>query len=353
MILFSSCIRHATLPFATLAAAVFSVCNPVLARAQDAGYHVIEKQHLDGEVRWDYLTMDAEHRHLFITHGDKVDVYDVDKKQIVGAIANTPGVHGVALAPELDRGFTSNGTDNSVSIFSLSTLNVIGNTPSEKKPDAIVYDPVSKRVFAANGGSESLTPIDAVAGKSLPAIKLGGKPESAAVDGKGHLFINIEDKNQLVVVDTMNLAVTNRYDLSSSCDEPAGISIDSAGARLFIGCHNQKMAIVDANTGKVLDTPKIGRGSDATTYDATKKRAFSSNSDGTLNVIAATDGTHYRLEQTVTTMPGARTMALDPASHKLYLVTAEVEPAEAPAEGKPAPRRRMKAGTFTLIVVSP
>ncbi|MFI4940481.1 MAG: YncE family protein, partial [Burkholderiales bacterium] len=248
-------------------AAAYGLCNPISSVAQDGGYHVIAKQHLDGGVKWDYLIVDAGHRHLFITHGDRVDVFDIDKKQMAGTIPNTPGVHGVALAADLDRGFTSNGKDNSITIFALSTLKVIGTAPTEKKPDGIAYDPASKRVFAANGESESLTPVDAATGKALAAIPLGGKPEFVAVDGKGTLFVNVEDKNQLVVVDTRKLTVTHRYDLSASCNEPAGLSIDPTAQRLFVGCHNKKMAIVDADSGKILDAPDIGLGSDATAYD--------------------------------------------------------------------------------------
>jgi YVTN family beta-propeller protein len=338
---------------AIAAVAAFSLCNPVLSHAEDAGYHVTDKQHLDGDVKWDYLIVDAEHRHLFITHGDRVDVFDVDKKQIVGAIPNTHGVHGVALAADLDRGFTSNGKDNSVTLFELSTLKVIGTTPTEKKPDGIVYDPASKRVFAANGESGSLTPVDAVTGKSLASIPLGGKPEFVAVDGKGRLFVNLEDKNQLLVVDTQRLAITHRYDLSDSCDEPAGLSIDPSTQRLFVGCHNKKLTIVDADTGKILDTLPIGRGNDATAYDVAAKLAFSSNGDGTLTVISALDAAHYQIKQTVNTMPGARTLAIDPVSHKVYLVAAETEPAEAATQTKPMPRARLKPDTFTLITVSP
>ncbi len=343
--------KSAATAAAALAAAV--LCHPPASLAQDTAYHVVDKQHLDGDVKWDYLSMDAQHRHLFITHGDRVDVYDVDKKQVVGTIPNTRGVHGVAVAADLDRGYTSNGADNSVTIFVLSTLQVVGSAPTGIKPDGIVYDPASKRVFAVNGGSGSATPIDAAAGKALAAIPLGGKPEFLAVDGKGRLFVNLEDKNQLVVIDTMKLAVTHRYDLSASCDEPAGLSIDPVGERLFVGCHNQKMAIVDANTGKILAAPAKGRGSDATDYDQGARLAFSSNGDGTLNVIAARDATHYQVKQTVTTMPRARTMAIDPVSHKIYLVAAEVDAAGAGGTQPPPRRPPLKAGTFTLITVAP
>ncbi len=337
---------------AILALAAGCLCNPVSSRADEINYHVIDKQHLDGEVKWDYLIVDAEHRHLFITHGDRVDVFDIDQKQIVGTIADTHGVHGVALAADLNRGFTSNGKDNSVTIFALSTLKVIGLVPTGKKPDGIVYDPASKRVFVANGESGSLTPIDALAGTELGPIPLGGKPEFVAVDGQGRLFVNLEKKNQLLVVDTQKLAITHRYDLSASCDEPAGLSIDPAARRLFVGCHNQKMAIVDADTGNILDAPHIGRGSDATAYDMAPKLAFSSNGDGTLNVISARDATHYQVKQTVITMPGARTMAIDPVSHHVFLLAAEIESTDV-APIKPALRARFKPDTLTLITVSP
>ena len=338
---------------AIVALTTTSLCNPVSTFAADVGYHLIDKQHLDGDIKWDYLIVDAEHRHLFISHGDRVEVFDIDKKQIIGSITHTHGVHGIALAPDLNRGFTSNGKDNNVTLFELSTLKIVSNILAEKKPDGIVYDPASKRVFVANGESASLTPIDAMTEKSLTAIPLGGKPEFVAVDGKGRLFVNIEDKNELVVVDTQKLAITHRYDLSASCIEPAGLSIDPATQRLFVGCHNQKMTIVDANTGKILDALPIGRGNDATAYDVATKLAFSSNGDGTLNVISALDATHYQIKQIVGTMSGARTLAVDPVSHKVYLVSAETEPVEAANPQKAAPHPRYKADTFTLITVSP
>jgi hypothetical protein len=333
--------------------AAAGLCGPAASRAQEAGYHVAAKQHLDGAVRWDYLTMDAANRHLFITRGDTVDVYDVDQERLVGSIPETLGVHGVALAPDLDRGYTSNGRANSVTVFVLSTLKVVGSVPAEQNPDAIVYDPASRRVFAANGRSGSLTPVDAVAGTALPALPLGGKPESMAVDGSGHLFVNLEDKNQLLVVDTRKLAIAQRFDLSAGCDEPAGLAIDTQSQRLFVGCHNLKMAIVDAAGGKIIDTVPIGRGSDATAYDAGAKLAFSSNGDGTLDVVESAGPARYRVRQIVHTMPRARTMALDPLSHKIYLVAAEAEAAAAGAEQKPARRPTLKPGTFTLITVAP
>lgn len=275
------------------------------------------------------------------------------RKAVIGHIPDTHGVHGVALAPDLDRGFTSNGRDNSVTIFALSSSKVLGTVMTERNPDAIVFDPASKRVFAANGGANSVTVIDAVGNRALKSIPLDGKPEFASVDGMGRLFINLEDKNALVVIDTATLVVTHRYDLSAACDEPAGLSIDPARQVLFIGCHNQTMAIVDANTGRIVDAVPIGAGSDATAFDAAAQIACSSNGDGTLTVVAAGKDGHYTAVQNVATMRGARTMALDPDSHAVYLVAAEIDHVDSPTEQTPRPRPVLKPGSMTLITVLP
>jgi len=339
----------ASVRFAAFAATLAFAVVP--APADQTSYHIVDKQHLEGDAKWDYMVVDAASRHLFITHGDRVDVFDIEKKKVIGSIPNTQGVHGVALVPELDRGYTSNGKDNAVTIFELSTLKIVGSAATGKKPDAIVYDAVSKRVFAANGESGSLTPIDTATGAALPAIPLGGKPEFSAVDGKGSLFVNLEDKNEMVVVDTRALSITHRYDLSAHCDEPAGLSIDLSAHRLFVGCHNQKMAIVDADTGKTIDTVAIGRGSDATAFDPQSGLAFSSNADGTLNIVSAKDATRYQIKQTLNTMPGAKTMAIDSVTHNIYLAAGEVD--SAGGQQPPGSRLKYKPGTFTLITVAP
>src|SRR5487761_2584350 len=200
---------------------------------------VTSKNILPGNVKWDYLTYDVGSKRLFITRGDHVDVYDTTLGRVVGSIADTPGVHGVALAPGLNRGFTSNGRSNTVTVFELSSLKVLATLPAGKKPDAIVYDPFTKRVFAANGESGTLTTIDAARSEVLATVNIGGKLEFAAVDGKGRLYVNVESKNALAVVDTVKLSVVARHDLSATCDEPAGLAIDPATERLFVGCRNQ------------------------------------------------------------------------------------------------------------------
>ncbi len=316
----------------------------VSVHAAEPAYHVTRREVLPGDVRWDYLSYDARTKRLFLTRGDHVEVYDTTLGHVIGEIPETPGVHGVALAPDLDKGFTSNGRSNTVTIFELSSLRVLGTLPTERNPDAIAYDPFTRRVFAANGKSGNLTVIDAVNDKVLATVSIGGKLEFEAVDGKGHLYVNIEDLNALAVVDTAALSVLARHDLSASCREPAGLSIDAAGERLFVGCRNQVMAVVSGVTGQILAVVPIGKGSDATAYDRDLHLAFSSNGDGTLTVIS-TDS--YTVLQTLVTQPNARTLALDAVGHHIYTVAAERD-----EPGTSSTRPHLKPGTFTLITVS-
>jgi YVTN family beta-propeller protein len=324
------------------------------ATAGGLTYHVTDRVRLDGDVRWDYLSFDVAHHRLFITRGDHVDVFDVATKKVVGTIPDTHGVHGVALAPELDRGFTSNGQDNAVTVFELSTLKVLAKVPVGERPDAIVYDPSTKQVFTANAKGQSLTPVDATTLQAGTAIPLAGKPEFAVVDNNGHLFVNIEDKNTIAAVDTKSLRVTRTYDLASACEEPAGLAIDRQSQRLWATCHNQAMVAVDfGNGGRILQSVQTGRGSDAAAFDDKARLAFSSNGDGTLTVVGEDSPNKFSVWQMVNTMIGARTMALDPETHSIYLVTGELDPTP-PADPKQAPGRpRFKPGTFTIVVVSP
>ena len=345
----------ATLACSAAAAVATTATAPVLATPASTpapSFRVVETIKLPGATRWDYLVFSAESHRLYLTRGDSVDVYDTATKRVVGSIADTKGVHGVALAPDLNRGFTSNGQDNTVTVFELDSLKKIGTVPTDKRPDAIVYDAFTKRVFTANAVGENLTAIDAVSLKVLATIKVDGKPEFAVVDGRGRLFVNIEPKNQLAVIDTAKLTSLAKYDLSSACDEPAGLSIDVARMRLFAGCHNQKMVVVDGNTGKILAALPIGKGSDATVYDSQLGLAVSSNGEGTLTFVGQEKDGSYNVKQTLKTLPSARTMALDPQSHKIYLVAAEFEPAVMGADGKPT-RPKVKADSFTVITVAP
>lgn len=326
--------------------------SSVPAYATDFDYKVVATQRLEGDVKWDYLTFDGEHHRLFLTRGDHVDVYDLATKSVVGTISNTNGVHGIALAPKLDRGFTSNGKDNTVTIFEMSSLKVIGSVPTDKKPDAIIYDTASGHVFVANGDGKNLTVFDAKSLKMISTIDVGGKPEFMTIDNKGKLFVNIEDTNQMLAIDTKSNKIKQKFELASVCDEPTGIDIDLMSNTLFAGCHNQKMAIVNAKTGKIIGSPVIGKGSDATIYDAARKLAFSSNGDGTLTVIGKDAHNVFGPKQNVKTMVTARTMALDPLTHNIYLVAAEIETPNSAADKDANQRPKLKQGSFTLITVS-
>jgi len=325
------------------------------AQAEDgnAGYSLVDTLHLSGPTRWDYLAFDPDRKRLFITRGDSVDVVDTATRKIIGSIANTTGVHGVALAPSLGRGFTSNGKANTATIFDLATLQVVSTVPTGTKPDAIAYDPATQRVFTANGESDDMTAINAKNGAVLDTIKLGGQPEFAVVDGEGRLYVNLEDKSQLTVVDTRSLKVLAHYDYAPKCEGPTGLSIDVSRHRVFAVCANKTMLVVDAATGKIIDALPIGEHSDASVFDPAANLAFSSNGDGTLTVIGPSGPDHYAVLQTVKTLPTARTMALNPSTHEIYLVGAETEGFDPPNDKHPEPRPHIKPDTFMVLTVAP
>jgi DNA-binding beta-propeller fold protein YncE len=313
-------------------------------------YQVKQKYVLGGEGGWDYLTFDAAGKRLFISRGTHVMVVDPYKGSVVGDIPNTPGVHGIALAQDLGKGFTSNGRENTVTVFDLKTLKETARIKLEaENPDAILYDPSSKRVFTFNGRSKNATAIDAVKDTVIGNIPLNGKPEFGVADGKGMVFVNIEDTSELTSIDAGNAKVAKTWKLTG-CEEPSGLAMDQKHHRLFAGCHNKVMAVVNAEDGKVVTTPAIGEGVDANAFDPGTDLAFSSNGDGTLTVVHEDSVDKYTVAQNVSTQRGARTMALDTNNHDIYLVTAEIEEAPPAKEGD-RPRRSMKPGTFTLLVV--
>jgi YVTN family beta-propeller protein len=313
-------------------------------------YHLLQKVILGGEGGWDYLTVDPDARRLYISRGTHVMVVNADTYKVVGDIPNTNGVHGIAFAPKLGRGFTSNGRDNTVTVFDLKMLKTIGSAPTGDRPDAILYDPASNRVFTFNGGSNDATAIDAATGKAAGTIPLGGRPEFAAADGKGMVYDNIEDKGEVVAIDAKTLTVKKRWPLAP-LESPSGLAIDAKNRRLFAVCDGQKMAVINADTGKVVATPAIGSGPDAAGFDPGTGLAFSSNGqDGTLTVVREDSPASYRVAQVVPTQAGARTMALDPKTHRVFLVTAMPGPA---TPGAPPWRRSYVPGTFTLLVVGP
>jgi len=257
------------------------VCATASVMGAD-GYQITKKIPVPGQGGWDYLTVDEGARRLYVSHGTQVEVIDVDSGKVVGKIENTPGVHGIAVAPELGRGFVSNGQTATVTIFDLKNLKKIADVATGKKPDAILYDPATTRVFAFNGGSNSATVIDAKEGKVAGTIDLGGGPEFAASDGKGYIFDNLEDEGVVLKIDANNMAVEQRW---KACDAPSSMAMDRENRRLFIGCRSKVMAVMNADTGLVLTTLPIGDHVDATAFDAETKLIFNSNGEGTVTVI--------------------------------------------------------------------
>lgn len=321
------------------------------ASAAEPQYELKQKYVIGGDGGWDYLTYDAVGKRLFISRGTRVQVVDPSKGSVIAEIPNTEGVHGIALASDLGKGFTSNGRENTVTVFDLKTLKETQKIKLDgaENPDAILYDPASKRVLTFNGRSKNATVIDAEKGTTVANIPLDGKPEFAAADGKGTVFVNIEDKSELVAIDAKNGKVVNTWPLTG-CEEPSGLAIDQKHRRLFSGCHNKVMAIVNADDGKVVATVPIGQGVDANAFDPGTELAFSSNGDGTLTVVHEDSPEKFKVVQDAQTQRGARTMALDSNTHDVYLVTAEFDE-QPPAEGQTRPRRTMKPGSFTLLVM--
>jgi DNA-binding beta-propeller fold protein YncE len=320
-----------------------------LAVAAGPGYHVIKTYTLGGEGGWDYLTLDGPSRHLYISRATHVIVIDPDSGKVVGDIADTPGVHGVALDAAASRGFVSNGREGTVSIFDMSTLKTLKKAKVGENPDAILYDSASQRVFTFNGRSHDSSALNAATGEVVGTIKLDGKPEFAVSDGKGGVFVNIEDKSELASLDPRTLKVKAVWPLAP-CEEPTGLALDRQNRRLFSGC-DKLMAIVDADSGKVVSTLPICDGVDATAYDDETHLAFASCHDGKLTVIQEESPDKFSVAETVTTQLGARTMALDPKSHRIYTITAKFGPRPAPTAENPHPRPAILPDSFVVLVV--
>ena len=317
--------------------------------AAPSGFHVVDRIQVGGANGWDYVTVDSAGHRLFVTNGTRVVVLDLDSKRVAGEINSTPGVHGVALAPELDRGFASDGAVNDVTIFNLRTLGIAGRVKTGENPDAIVYDSVSTRVFTFNGRSKDSTVFDAKSGEVVATLALGGKPEFAVADGKGKIYVNVEDTSELAEIDTRQPKVTRRWSLAP-CEEPSGLALDAKRDRLFSVCRNKLMVVSDARSGKVVGKAPIGQFPDGAAFDAASETAFSSNGDGTLTLVKEVKG-KYEAIDSVTTERGARTVAIDPATQRLYLPTAEFGPPPTPTEQQPRPRPSIVPDTFRVLVV--
>jgi YVTN family beta-propeller protein len=320
-----------------------------------ADYTVSKSWRLGGNAGWDFLALDASVGRLFVTREEKVDVIETVSGKLAGSIAHTAGVHGVAFAPALRRGFTSNGRSNSVSVFELDTLRVIQEVPvSGTSPDAILYEPQQNHIFTANRESANLSVIDAGTLQVVATVPLPGPPEFMATDDAGHVYVNIDNApGRLVLIDAKSFAVKSNWPLKE-CANPTGLAFDVLNHRLFSVCANQVIAVTDSVSGKSIAQVIIGRGSDAAAFDPELGLVFSSNGiDGTLTVIHQDSPNEYRVIATVTTQVSASTMALDPVTHKIYLAAAQFGPPPAATEDQPRPRAPVVPDSFLILVAQP
>jgi YVTN family beta-propeller protein len=320
---------------------------PMAAIAQKP-YRVLSKWTIGGEGGWDYLATDAGAHRLYITHGTQVEVVDTNSGKVIGSIQGLQGIHGVAFDGTGKYGYISDGRAGMVVVFDRTNLQKVASIPVGTNPDGIVFEPVTKTVWAFNGRSSNVSVIDAATRKVVATIALPGKPEFPVADGKGVVFDNIESRNSIVRLDAKTKTLTATWPLTN-CESPSGLAIDRTGRRLFSVCDGKTMAVTDANTGKTLANPAIGDGPDAAGYDAAHKLAFSSNGDGTLTVVDASKNT-YPVLQNLVTQKGARTMAFDPGTGRIYLVTAEFGPKPAATADNPRPRPAIVPGSFTVLV---
>lgn len=318
------------------------------ADAGTSGYHLTKTIPVAGDGFWDYLKFDSATRQLYVSHGDHVDVVNVDTGKVAATMGGMQGIHGIVLAPEFNRGFVTDGRGAKVWIFNLKTSKVTGSAPADNDADGEVYDPASKRVFTMNGDSKTSTVIDAKTGKVVGHIELGGGPEFPVADGRGHVYANIETTSEIIEIDSHSMKITHRWPLAPGMS-PSGLAIDAKHHLLFSGCRNKLMVIMSADDGKVLATEPIGQGVDATRFDPGTGYAFASNGGtGTLTVVHEDSPTTFHVVEDVPTEMGARTMALDPKTHEIFLATAKIERIQnAPPHTRPF---RVVPGTFHILV---
>jgi YVTN family beta-propeller protein len=316
----------------------------------DGPYHFIKEISIGGEGGWDYCSVDSAGQRLYVSHGTEVVVIDLAKDQVAGVITNTPGVHGLAPAPELGRGFVSCGRENKAAIVDLKTLQTLSKVDTGQNPDSMLYEPGQREAYMFNGRSQSATVIDAKTGKVVTTIPLGGKPEFAQADPKaGRVFNNIEDKNEVAVIDTQIHTVVTNWPIAPG-EEASGMAIDLKNHRLFLGCHNKLMVMMDSTSGKALASVPIGDGVDADEFDPGTQLAFASCGDGTTTIAKEETPDKLTVVQTLETQRGSRTMALDPKTHKIYLPAAQFESSTNQVAGTPRQRPRMVPGTFKILV---
>lgn len=332
------------------------LCASILVQSAQAAeiikFKLVHRYPVGGDGKWDLLAFDARRHHLFISRSTHVQVIDADSGIVAGDIPGTDGVHGIALAEDLNTGFTSNGKSNSITVFDLVTLKVIATINiSGLNPDVILYEPKSKHIFTFNGRSANATVIDALSLKEIDTIDLPGKPELAVSDNAGKVFVNIEDKNEIAVIDSGTDKVLGSYALGSGV-EPTGLAIDRQHDRLFSVCANRKMVILDSETGRIVSEVVIGEGPDSAAFDQELGIAFSSNEGGTLTVVAENDPEHFSVLEDIKTQKGARTMAYDAVNHRAYLVTASFGKTPPASAEQPKPRPTIIQDSFVVLVVS-
>jgi YVTN family beta-propeller protein len=345
--------------FKTLVHTVLGMCllsSQLALSAQppkDIKFSIVNRFNVGGEGRWDLLAFDAKRHRLFISRSTHVQVVDAETGKVVGDIPDTDGVHGIALADDLNVGFTSNGKSNSVTVFDLVTLKVITNVNiSGQNPDVIIYEPRSKHVFAFNGRSNNASVIDAVSLKEISTITLSGRPELAVFNDAGKVFVNIEDKSEIAVIDSSTNKLLKSYPLGGGT-EPTGLAFDQKHNRLFSVCANKKMVILDSETGKIIAEVAIGEGPDSAAFDSKLGIVLSSNGDGTLTIVKEDDPDHFSVLQNIVTQKGAKTLAYDNVSHRAYLVTASFGETPAATKEQPKPRPSIIPDSFVVLVASP
>jgi len=315
-------------------------------------YRIANKFHVDGDGGWDYLNADESTGRIFISHNTVVNVIDEKDGKLIGTIPDTKGVHGIAIATDLNKAFISNGRDSSVTIIDLTSLALITKvTVTGQNPDAIIYDPFSHNVFAYNGRTANATVIDASANKVIATIKLDGKPENSVTDGKGKLYVNIEDKSEISLINSKTNQVEQTWSIAPG-EEASGLALDNETHRLFAVCSNKLMIVMDALSGKVITSLPIGNGPDGAAFDPVLKRAYSSNGEGTLTIVQEVSPDEFKVLENFPTQPGARTIIVDKKTHHIFLSTAEYEIAT-PSAGNTNRRPAIKPGTFTVLDVAP
>jgi len=338
---------------ATACVATLIVTCCLAATAAHGEYHIVSKIQVGGDSGWDYLEPDPVSRRLFVTHKDHVVVIDMDTLKIVGDIPDSPGMGGVVLSRELNRGYTANGAEDTVGVFELDTLKPIAKWKATgKRPNQIAYEPTTKRIFSFNSTGRNVTVFDAKTGKVLSTIDVDGRTEFYAVDGKGMIYDALEDKASVIAIDAKAMKVIATYSLAPN-KEPSGMAMDVKTRRLFVPTHSETFLVLDADTGKILATFPIGEHNDAAKFDPGLKLAFASNGDGTLAIVHEDGNNTFSLAQTVKTEFGARTMAVDPKTHRVFMPTADFLPAPAATADNPKPRQTMVPGSFRVLVLEP